>query len=267
MSLITSSVTSIFMSGLVSRWRDMETQGCHITSAVFPSGQSRTRGAGLVPPPVLRRPSGYRRRGGVRFSRRLRGGARSCLSGASFGVARLDGGAELRCDPRPADTGAEADRDLCGPFGCSSDERRGNGVLGGAQREVTIRLQGEGLLPQELEGHVGQSGSAQPGTTFAGGAVAQRRSRAAPRTVLPGRNSPARNGRGRVLGITVVRWAGAPGEADEPEQKVSGASSRRPGQICGGEWGDVFFADTPASCSTGLSRFSHVTNQDKGGRQ
>ena len=125
-----------------------------------------------------------------------------------------------------------ADKDLCGPFGRSSDERRGNSVLCGAQCEVTIRLQGEGLLPEELEGHVGQSGSAQSGTAFVGGAAAQQRSRAAPRTTLPGRNSPARDGRGRVLGVTVVRWAGAPGEADEREQKVPGASSRRPGKIC-----------------------------------
>lgn len=71
----------------------------------------------------------------------------------------------------------------------------------------------------------------------------------------------------RILGVTVVRRAGAPNKADEREQEVSGASSRRPGEICGGEPGGVVFADTLASCGAGLSRSSRVIDQNKGGRQ
>ena len=95
---------------------------------------------------------------------------------------------------------------------------------------------------------------------FSGGAAAQQRSRTAPRTPLSGRNRPARDGRGCVLGVAVVRRAGAPGKADEREQEVPGASSHRLGEIRGGEPGGVDFADTPASGGAGLSGSSRVTD-------
>ena len=70
-----------------------------------------------------------------------------------------------------------------------------------------------------------------------------------------------------VRPVTVVRRAGAPSKADEREREVSGASSRRPGEICEGEPGGVVFADTLASCGAGLSGSSRVIDQNKGGRQ
>ena len=120
---------------------------------------------------------------------------------------------------RPANGGKKGftwpTRTYVAPLGVHLTKDEAMAFFGGAWLEVTIRLQGEGVLPKELEGHVGQSGSAQPGTAFSGGAAAQQRSRAAPRTAFSGRNSQARDGRGCVLGDTVFRWTRAPGQADE----------------------------------------------------